>query len=170
MAPCSAIRWSSVAGSASNLAAWLSTRRSRGPWRPCSMARWISAREGSLAIGAGGLAIGTLVLSGGVERIGSGGVASGTTVSSGGSVGIASGGVAIGTTVSAGGMAGITAGSVISGLTILSGGTVLLGLSPGTSLTSYTVTLSGYSVNPGVTLHVLGWGTAVDTTVSSGGE
>src|SRR5215470_3299327 len=146
-----------------------------------------SGVQATQAIGAGSLAIGTAVLNGGVEVVNSGGVASATTVSSGGGQFVYSGGVAIGTTVSAGGT--ILDKGVVSGLTILSGatlvldgdvnastfsiasgGTLIIGQGYGTWIVGGAYTLSGYTVRAGVTFEVGYGGSAVDTTVSSGGE
>jgi autotransporter passenger strand-loop-strand repeat protein len=110
---------------------------------------------GSLDVLSGGTAVGTTVNSGGTETVLSGGTASNTTVSSGGSLLVSSGGLADPTTIYSGGSETIRKGGTDLGAHVSGGTLVVSGVASGATVFGSQVVGSG--------------GTAINTTVSSGG-
>jgi autotransporter passenger strand-loop-strand repeat protein len=110
-------------------------------------------------VSSGGSAVGSVVLSGGVQSVLDGGAASGTTVSSGGAQNVSSGGSVLNTRVLSSGVQSILAGGSASGTTI-SGGTQ--NVSSGGAATGTVVLSSGIQ-------SVFAGGTASATTIGNGG-
>jgi len=144
-----------------------------------------------------GLAVGTLVQSGGHEKVANGAIASDSVIASGGAEGVASGGVAAGATIS-GGTLVVSSGGTISGdLTIEAGratvsGTMAAGETvsftggagaleldnltgfqaaiSGFSTTDQRIDLGGFAFGGGETLSWTQSGTSGTLTVQDGGQ
>jgi autotransporter passenger strand-loop-strand repeat protein len=152
-----------------------------------STGRVISGDGHSLTVLNGGVASGTIVVSGGAEVISFGGVARGTVLSDGGNEYVSSGGVTRGTVVSGGGNEVVYAGGVTSGTVVSRGGTeVVYGVARGTTVRSDgAVVVSAGGVVSGAVLsgfldayqgmhygalYVTSGGVTRGTVVSGGGE
>ena len=136
-----------------------------------------------LDVGAGGRAISTTVVGGGVETVSSGGTVSGTVVSSGATLDVVAGGSAANTDVLSGGTFIVLSGGSATGTVISSGGlgSVKLVVNSGqvssglvaTSITSVYVlaggVTSGTIVTSGGTEVVSALGRDMGTVVSAGG-
>ena len=117
-----------------------------------------------LDVGAGGRAVSTTVVNGGMETVWSGGTVSGTVVSSGAVLLVSGGGSATGTTVLSGGTFIVLSGGSATGTVISSGGLGSVKLVVESGQVS-----SGLVANSVTSVYVLAGGVTSGTVVSSGG-
>ena len=117
-----------------------------------------------LDVGAGGLALSTTVIGGGVEIVSSGGTVSGTVVSSGATLDILGGGSAAGTIVESGGTFVVLAGGTATSFVVSSGGEASY-----KQVVSSGVVSSGLVADSVTSIYVLSGSVASGTMVTSGG-
>jgi antigen 43 len=117
-----------------------------------------------LDVGAGGLAVSTTVIGGGVETVSSGGTVSGTVVSSGATLAVLGGGSAAGTIVESGGTFTVLSGGTATSFVISSGGQAAV-----KEVVSSGEVSSGLVADSVTSIYVLSGGVTSGTIVMSGG-
>jgi autotransporter passenger strand-loop-strand repeat protein len=117
-----------------------------------------------LDVGAGGLALATTVIGGGVETVSSGGTVSGIVVSSGATLDVLGGGSATSTIVDSGGTFIVLAGGTATSFVVSSGGQATV-----KQVVSDSQVSSGLVADAVTSVYVLSGGVTSGTTVASGG-